>query len=165
MDTIFYMCGVNKNDPAVMALDVFKYFSRFTKAMFEGSIKDRIKDGSFDDHQKLALTESAKWLTNSLHPSLISSLHSELKKNPTGPVLWMAIVSEVRSNSVRIVRESTDKFYAVQASDFPGEKLISWNSWKLKGVPNYDVDKVVRYHYYVLGHGLQGPLDVAPSQN
>ena len=67
--------------------------------------------------------ESAKWLTNSLHPSLILSLHSELKKNPTGPVLWMAIIFEVRSNSVCIVRETTDKFYALQVSDSPGENM------------------------------------------
>ena len=58
MDTIFYMRGVNKNNPTVPALVVFTYFSRFTKARVEEHIKDRIKDGSFDDHQKLANTRS-----------------------------------------------------------------------------------------------------------
>ena len=35
----------------------------------------------------------------------------------------MAIVSKVHSNSVRIVRKTTDKFYALQVSNFPGEKM------------------------------------------
>lgn len=124
MDTVFYMEGVDANGQG--GVELFNYHTRYTKASVDKFIKDRIADGSFDDEQITAMEESAEWLENSLDESLLHSMRSQLASRPYGPQLWMMIVSEVQSDSLKRCDSLAEKFKAMDLTHFKGENVTDY---------------------------------------
>ena len=103
--------------------ELFTYHTRYTKEQVAKWVDKCCTDGTFDDHCKTALKESGDWLTNSIDDTLKSSMRSILAKQPTGPVLWMAIVSEVQADSLRRCQKLEDRFKSLKLANFPGENV------------------------------------------
>ena len=126
MDTVFCMQGAQSTaDPGSDegAMELFTYHTRYTKSEVEQHINQRIAVKHFDVHCKTALQESGKWLAASLDESLKKSLRSQLMARPSGPVLWMMIVAEVQSDSLRRCVKLADKFEKLDLTAFKGENV------------------------------------------
>lgn len=123
MDTVFYLKGANSAGEG--AEELFTFHSKFTKSHVDKHISD-MTDGvspKFDEYCSKALSDSAEWLEASLDESLKSSLRLSLSTAPTGPQLWMLIVSEVQSTSIRRSDQMAKKFQALKLSSFKGENV------------------------------------------
>ena len=121
MDTVFCVTGADANGEG--AEELFTYHTRCTKAAVDQFIKNQLDTGVFDECQRAALQESALWLSNSLDESLKPSLRTQLASRPTGPQLWMSIVSEVQSDSLKRVDNLTKRFEKMTLADFKGESV------------------------------------------
>ena len=126
MDTVFCMTCADSIGKG--AMELFTHHSRFTKSSVDEFIKtakDPFSAGgkNFDSHCQRALQESADWLIASLDESLKSSIRPQLHNRPTGPQVWMMIVAEVQSNSLRRADALTKQFNAMKLTDFKGENV------------------------------------------
>ena len=126
MDTVFYVECADANGKG--AKELFTYHSMHTKASVDAFIKtatDPFSAGgkNFDHHCVTALQESADWLIDSLDESLKSALRPQLHRRPTGPQVWMLIVAEVQSNSLRRTEAMTKQFEKMKLTDFKGENV------------------------------------------
>ena len=121
MDTVFYMTGVDLNGQG--GLELFTYHSRFTKAQVTEFVKTQKANGVYDYYATQCLKESAFWLINSLDESLKRSIRPLLASEPTGPEVWMLIVSEVTTDSLRRVDELTDQWNSLTLAMFKGENV------------------------------------------
>ena len=121
MDTVFFMAGVDSKGEGGMEL--FTFHSRFTKTQVSKFIAGKIADGTFDEFAKTALKESAQWLINSLDESLKGSVRPHLASKPTGPEVWMLIVAEVQSDSLRRCSILVAEFKALSLAKFKGENV------------------------------------------
>ena len=121
MDSVFYLKGADSS--GVGAEELFTYHTRYSKHAVDEFIKDQMGKGTYDRYQQAALNESALWLTNSLDESLKTSLRTQLASRPTGPQLWMHIVSEVQSDSLKRCDHLAEKFRALTLSQFKGENV------------------------------------------
>jgi hypothetical protein len=120
MDTVFYM--PDPRDSTADPLSLFTYHSRYTRAAVEKFVKDaEVK--YFDEHAKTALIESGSWLFNSLDESLKTSIRPQLTGDIKGPVLWMLIVAEVQSDSLRRSKIQKEKFEALKLTGVKGENI------------------------------------------
>ena len=124
MDTVFYMTGVDSNGEG--GEELFTYHSKFTKAEVTAFVKDKVDKGVFDSWAQEALKESAQWLLNSLDESLKSSIRPSIASKPTGPEVWMLIVSEVQADSLRRCSLLLDQFKALSLSKFKGENVTEF---------------------------------------
>lgn len=124
MDTVFYMKGVSANGAG--GEDLFTYHTKYTKTEVHDHIDTALKGTgavTFDAYCMSCLTESAQWLLNSLDESLKSSLRPQLVTRPTGPELWMMIVAEVQSDSIKRCDALIKKFESFTLSQFKGENV------------------------------------------
>ena len=122
MDSVFYMKGASTVD-GTGARELFTYHSKFTKSHVSAFIKDKVDNGVFDSYAKTCLQESATWLVNSLDESLKASLCPQLASRPSGPEVWMMIVSEVQADSLRRCALLQKKFQALKLANFKGENV------------------------------------------
>ncbi len=124
MDTVFYMKGAD-DASGKGAEEVFTYHTKYTKAHVDKFIADGLSSSSarYDKYAVTALKDSAQWLANSLDESLKSSLRALLVERPTGPQLWMLIVAEVQSDSLRRCTELEKEFKALTLIQFKGENV------------------------------------------
>jgi hypothetical protein len=124
MDSVFYMQGAN-DEVGTGAMQLFTYHTRFTKATVDELITEAIKpNGKFDDfYCKEALQESGQWLVKCLDESLKTSLRNQLAANSTGPQVWMLIVEEIQTTSLRQCKGLADSFEALKLSQFTGENV------------------------------------------
>ena len=122
MDTVFYVKGQGILQESE---ELFTYHTKYTRSLIDRFYREAIKDGGCysDPHSKQALQESAKWLFNSLDSGLKSSLRTTYSKRPSGPQLWMSIVSEVQTTSLRRNRDLIKKFESLSLSNFKGENV------------------------------------------
>ena len=126
LDTVFYLKGVQADGTG--GEELFTYHSKYTKSQVDEFIwKAQVADSNgvtkFDSFCVSALQESQQWLLNSLDESLKSALRPSLAKRPTGPQLWMMIVAEVQSDSLRHCQMLVKKFEALSLSKFKGENI------------------------------------------
>ena len=121
MDSVFYMKGVDSNGAG--GEELFTYHSKHTKSSVTAFIAGKIGDGTYDSFAQTCLRESAQWLINSLDESLKSSLRPQLASKPTGPEVWMMIVAEVQSDSLRRCAILTSQFKALTLAKFKGENV------------------------------------------
>lgn len=129
MDTVFYL-----PDPGSKKLvDVFTSHSRFTKTnVSEWITKCTAATGPdnhyADEYSRDILEQSGIWLYNSLDDKLRASLmgHYGSQGNASGPVLWMAIVLEVQSDSYRRYKELVKQMERLQLGDFKGENVVDF---------------------------------------
>ena len=126
LDTVFYMKGVKSDGTG--GEELFTYHTKYTKSQVDRFIQEaQVADAhgvkKFDSFCVQALQESQQWLMNSLDESLKSALRPCLAKKPTGPQLWMAIVAEVQSDSLRRCQQLVKKFEALSLSQFKGENV------------------------------------------
>jgi hypothetical protein len=124
MDTVFYMTGVDSNGKG--GVELFTYHSRFTRTQVAQFIADKVADGTYDYHAQTCLKESAAWLVNSLDESLKKTIRPKLASRPSGPEVWMMIVAEIMSDSLRRSTILTDKFKALSLAKFPGEDVQAY---------------------------------------
>jgi hypothetical protein len=124
MDTVFYMQGAT-DEAGTGAMELFTYHTRYTKTAVDEFIAKATKpNGNFDDvYCKEALHESGQWLVNCLDESLKTTLRNQLAANPTGPQVWMLIVGEIQTTSLRRCKDLADKFEALRLSQFTGENV------------------------------------------
>ena len=125
MDAVFYMQGADPNT-GKGAEDIFNHHTKYTTKSVEAHIKAMIASGAFDQYQKDALSQSGTWLTNSLDDSLKTSLRTHLSKRPSGPVLWMLIVTEVLSDRLLRCSQLAQEFEALTLSQFKGENVLEY---------------------------------------
>jgi hypothetical protein len=126
MDSVFYMKGCSASaarGTSAGAVEIFNYHSSYTKQQVKEAVQRLLSPTRSDPYVKAALSESGVWLTNSLHSSMKVSLKSTLAAKPSGPDLWMAIVSHCLNNHLRRLQELEKKFNATKLSDFPGENV------------------------------------------
>jgi hypothetical protein len=121
MDTVFYMTGVDSAGEG--GEELFTYHSKYTKTQVTSFIQGMIANGTYDHQAQVCLRESAQWLVNSLDESLKASIRPQLTSKPTGPEVWMMIVAEVQSDSLRRCALLTEKFRALSLSIFKGENV------------------------------------------
>ena len=117
MDTPFYMQGAK--DDGTGGMEVFTYHTHYTKKV----VKEAIAGRPTDKYNNAALSESALWLANSLDTTLRSSLRTQLSTRPSGPVLWMMIVAEVQSDSLKRCDALADKFRSLSLASTKGENV------------------------------------------
>jgi len=125
MDTVFYMEGVTILPSGAMTggCELFSSHSKYTKSYVAKFISNKIEDGTFDTAAKGALKESAKWLKDSLDPSLTVRIRASLSKAQYGPDVWMLVVGEVLSDAIDRCTDMEDKFKGLNLSDYPGENV------------------------------------------
>jgi hypothetical protein len=121
MDTVFYMKGVNSNGEG--GVELFTYHSRYSKAQVAQITATRMADGTYDYYAQVCLEESALWLINSLDESLLKYLRTRLTAQPTGPEVWMMIVAEVQTASMRRWSQLINKFKSLSLAKFKGENV------------------------------------------
>lgn len=121
MDTVFYMTGVDSVGEG--GEEVFTYHSKYTKSHVASFIQGKIANGTYDQQAQICLKESAQWLVNSLDESLKGSIRPQLTSRPTGPEVWMMIVSEVQSDSLRRCALLTEQFRSLSLSKYKGENV------------------------------------------
>ena len=126
MDTVFYMTTANEGVPqgsSTGAKEVLNYHTKFTKGEVEAAIEDRLASGVFDTYCVEALADSAAWIHNSIDESLKQSLRSSYRGEASGPVLWMLIVAEVQSDSLRRCVELAADFEKLSLASVRGENI------------------------------------------
>ena len=121
MDTVFYVKGAN--DDGTGGEELFTYHARYTQSQVDEFVTNGLTNNVFDSFSQNSLNESAQWLLNSMDESLKSSLRSQLLTRPKGPQLWMMIVAEVQSESLRRTVELTKKFENMTLAQFKGENV------------------------------------------
>jgi len=121
MDSVFYLKGNDSNGEG--AEELFTRHSRYTKSQVDGFVKDKLASKVYDSYSVTCLNESAQWLLNSLDESLKSSIRPQLASNPSGPQLWMMIVAEVQTDSLRRNMQLRKKFETLTLSQFKGENV------------------------------------------
>ncbi len=126
MDTVFYMKGA-KDASGEGAEELFTYHSKYTKSQVDKIIADGLSGTGtgpkYDKYAVTALKDSAQWLSNSLDESLKSSLRALLAERPSGPQLWMLIVTEVQSDSLQRCTILVKQFQALTLAQFKGENV------------------------------------------
>ncbi len=124
MDSVFYMKGADSNGKG--AEELFTLHTRYTKAQVDKFIKDMLDASTpphYDEYCIASLDESAHWLLDSLDESLKTAIRPQLASGPTGPQLWMIIVGEVQSESLRRCILLRKKFEGLSLSQFKGENV------------------------------------------
>jgi Zinc knuckle len=123
MDTVFYMKGVSGGASGDDGVELFTYHSKYTKTAVEDFVQNNVTNGVYDDYAMDTLVESADWLLNSIDNGLKLGLRPSLRGVTYGPVLWMMIVGEVQSDSLRRCTELSDEFNAMSLSKYKGENV------------------------------------------
>lgn len=121
MDTIFYMCGVDSSGEG--GLNLFTHHSRFTEESVAKHLDKKKKSGAFDYYQQKAMQESYLCLVNALSTPLKDALRVKIKKRPSGPELWMAIVAEVQTESLQRCADDSKWFDEVKLASYQGENV------------------------------------------
>jgi hypothetical protein len=123
MDTVFYMKGVSGGASGDDGVELFTYHSKYTKTAVEDFVRNNIANGVYDDYALDTLVESADWLLNSIDSGLKLALRPSLRGVTYGPVLWMMIVGEVQSDSLRRCTDLSDEFNAMTLAKYKGENV------------------------------------------
>ncbi|MGH3624341.1 MAG: hypothetical protein ACRDQ5_21570 [Sciscionella sp.] len=115
MDPVFYFEDKNGNE-----LNIIDYYARFTEAEIKVISEDRKKNNKFDSKNT---TWSGTFLFNSLSNEQQQSLEKYQLKEPNGPLTWMYIIKENRSNSERALETIRRQLEAMKLSSYPGENV------------------------------------------
>ena len=125
MDSIFYV--PDPTDGGEMR-ELFTNHSSFTYPQVQLWVA-QMKAGSgpngasFDTYDMENLEVSKDWLFDSIDADLQSSLEPRMEDDITGPELWMLIVGEVQSDSIRRYKKISRELEALKLTSFPGENV------------------------------------------
>jgi len=119
MDTFFYMKGAKSDGTG--AEELFTYHTKYTKAQVDQHI-EKLKP-TLDHHGLSCLADSYKWLLASLDETLKSTIRIDAIGKATGPQLWMLIVTEIQTESLRRGMILQKEFMALKLSQFKGENV------------------------------------------
>lgn len=125
MDSVFYF--LNPTD-ATEQLSIFTYHSRFTKIEVELQVQTRIAGNTYDHYDVENLELSRDWLMNALDETILTTIRPQILESMTGPELYMLILSEVQSDSVRTLRQKERGLEKLALADFPAEDVKAMNS-------------------------------------
>ena len=115
MDSVFYFVDpVDKLEKSII-----QHHARFTLK----DIKDAVVKFSGDQYDRQNLEWSERFLTGSIATSLQKSISKYSTIDMTGPELWMLIVQETQSNSVRALMSLANELLTMQLSKYPGENV------------------------------------------
>jgi hypothetical protein len=119
MDSVYYF-----KDHGGEMVNLFEYHNRFTLSQIEASVSKNYKDGMYDTYASDAMDHSGEWLVASLAEELKTSLRPHLFGNGcTGPIVWMRLVQEMQSNSLRRLKTVTKDLEKMALKDFKGENV------------------------------------------
>ena len=124
MDSVFYMKG---SDVPGDGEELFTYHSKYTQTGVSDYVKD-LRAQKLDEYGIDALEESGTWLVNSLDDTFKSSIRHELSSLTDGPDIWMVIVSEILSDSLKRTSDLTEKFNGLKLANYNGENVREYAS-------------------------------------
>ena len=124
MDSVFYMKG---SDVPGDGEELFTYHSKYTQTGVSDHVKD-LRAQKLDEYGIDALEESGTWLVNSLDDTFKSSIRHELSSITSGPDVWMVIVSEILSDSLKRTSDLTEKFNGLKLASYNGENVREYAS-------------------------------------
>ena len=125
MDSVFYF--VNPSD-TTERLSILSYHSRFTTAQVTSQLTANRNNSTYDKFDEANLKMSYVWLMNSLDDTLLSAVRPQFHDKMTGPELFMMIVSEVQSDSIRSLRKKERAFEQLSLTKFPAENVKAMNN-------------------------------------
>ena len=125
MDSVFYF--VNPTD-TTERLSILSYHSRFTLAEVTNQIMTNRTSGTYDKFDEANLKMSYVWLTNAVDDTLLAAVRPQFHENMTGPEVFMMLISEVQSDSVRSLRKKERIFEQLSLSQFPAENVKALNN-------------------------------------
>ena len=68
------------------------------------------------------------WFLNALDEKLLSAIRPQFRENMTGPKLFMIMVAEVQSDSIRSLRKKERIFEQLSLAQFPAENVKAMNN-------------------------------------
>lgn len=119
LDTGFYM-----HDPtdSTKVLNILAHHSKYT--MEDVVAFWNSKSANLDHHMEQCLKDSGDYLLNSIEQSLQNTIELSLGELPPyGPFIWMLIVAECQSDSIRRAGLLSTKFERTKLADFAGENV------------------------------------------
>jgi len=125
MDSVFYF--VNPAD-ATERLSILSYHSRFTGPEVTSQIVANRAATVYDKYDDANLKMSYVWLCNALDETLLATIRPQFSERMTGPELFMIMVSEVQSDSIRSLRKKERIFEQLSLTQFPAENVKSMNN-------------------------------------
>ena len=125
MDSVFYF--LNPSDPTER-LSIIAYHARFTTSEIMTQLTMNFANNMYDKYDGANLKMSHTWLINSLDETLLASIRPQFHDNMTGPELFMIMVSEVQSDSIRSLRKKERNFEQLSLSQFPAENVKTMNN-------------------------------------
>jgi hypothetical protein len=120
MDSVFWFA--DPTDPTQM-LNVFTSHSRFPENYVAQEVSRKLKNGTYDKYDIQNLEFSANYLRESLDVTLRGDIRGLLRPKITGPELFMTVVSEIQSSSVRLYRAKERQLEAMSLKTYPGENV------------------------------------------
>ena len=126
LDSVFYIPSADGTTMETL----FRYHSRHTTAEVKDWISNMM-DGTntphFDAFDKFNLATSRVLILNSLEPEFRTYMRPQLEDVKTGPEVWMIIVSELQSDSLRRVRKIQEDIQKLSLKDFKGENVKAFS--------------------------------------
>ena len=125
MDSVFYF--VNPAD-TTERLSILSFHSRFTTAEVTNQLVMNRANGTYDKFDEANLKMSYVWLSNALDETLLAAVRPQFREKMTGPELFMIVVSEVQSDSIRSLRKKERVFEQLALAQFPAENVKNLNN-------------------------------------
>ena len=125
MDSVFYF--VNPAD-VTERLSILSYHSRFTTAEVTNQLAANRASSTYDKYDEANLKMSFVWLSNALDETLLAAVRPQFRDKMTGPELFMIVVSEVQSDSIRSLRKKERSFEYLALAQFPAENVKNLNN-------------------------------------
>ena len=130
MDSVFYF--VDPCDPS-KRLSVLQSHSRFTRDYVKSQVNLYRNPGSalsrsYDSFDLDNLAMSRVWILDSLDDKLKAAVRPQLTPSMSGPEIFMLIVSEIQSDSIRSMRKKERNLEQLALASFPGENVRQLNN-------------------------------------
>ncbi|MGH7974546.1 MAG: hypothetical protein ACREBR_03380 [bacterium] len=116
MDSVFYFTDSVTNEE----YNIIDYYARFNEDEIKAQTK-LWKDGNKFDSKNI--TWSGTFIYNSLSNEQQQNLEKYQIKEPNGPLIWMYVIKENRSNTERALETVRRHLEAMKISSYPGENV------------------------------------------
>ena len=125
MDSVFYFVNPTDNTDR---LSIFNFHSRFTASEVTRQVKENHSNNTYDKYDTDNLDMSYVWLMDALDDTLKIAIRPQLVPNMSGPELFMTIVSEVQSDSIRSLRKKERNLEQLTLTSYPAENVKLLNN-------------------------------------
>lgn len=129
MDTVFYFKDQSSGGEMI---DIINNHPRFSKSEVAQAIQDALlPSGHYGqcDFSQEALADSGTFIYNSLTKSMqirLQTCFNDPRLGASGPVLWMALVEEVQSNSYQVYKQLVKEVESLALASFNGENVSDY---------------------------------------